>query len=162
MENMTPEPALFTIQPAGLLDLNDLRRLESLCFEADAWPVLDLMGVLTLPGIVRLKAVIAGRMVGFAAGDKRDPLGIGWITTLGVDPAYRRQGVGRGLLEACEEQMGLPRVRLTLRRSNLEAYRLYQAAGYSRYEVWPQYYSGGEDGIVMQKVLGEAKNSQIG
>lgn len=159
---MNPEPALFTIQPAGLFDLNDLRRLESLCFQEDAWPVLDLMGVLTLPGIVRLKAVMAGRMVGFVAGDKRDPLGIGWITTLGVDPEYRHQGVGRGLLEACEEQMGLPRVRLTLRRSNLDAYRLYQKAGYSRYEVWPQYYSGGEDGIVMQKVLGESKISEIG
>ncbi len=159
---MTTEPALFTIQPAGLFDLNDLRRLESLCFQEDAWPVLDLVGVLTLPGIVRLKAVISGRMVGFVAGDKRDSLGIGWITTLGVDPEFRHRGVGWALLAACEEQMCLPRVRLTLRRSNQDAYRLYQAAGYTRYEVWPQYYSGGEDGIVMQKVLGEFKKTEIG
>ncbi len=159
---MNPDPAPFTIQPASLFDLNDLRRLESLCFQEDAWPILDLMGVLTLPGIVRLKAVIAGRMVGFVAGDKRDPKGIGWITTLGVDPDYRRQGVGRSLLDACEAQIGLPRVRLTLRRSNLGAYSLYHKAGYIRYEVWPQYYSGGEDGIVMQKVLGELKKTEIG
>jgi hypothetical protein len=35
------------IQTASLRDLSALRRLEHACFEKDAWPLLDLIAVLT-------------------------------------------------------------------------------------------------------------------
>ena len=56
--------SLATIQPATWRDLNSLRHLERLCFPKDAWPLLDLVGVLTLPNVVRLKAE---RTAGLAA-----------------------------------------------------------------------------------------------
>ena len=56
------------IQTASLLDLGALRRLERACFEKDAWPLLDLVAVLTWPEVVRLKAVDSGEMIGFVAG----------------------------------------------------------------------------------------------
>ena len=45
-------------------------------------------------------------------------------------------------------------MRLSARASNREALRLYQARGYEQIDVWPKYYVGGEDAVVMEKVLG--------
>jgi hypothetical protein len=45
------------IEPASLRDLGALRRIEHICFLKDAWPLLDLIGVLTFGGVIRLKAV---------------------------------------------------------------------------------------------------------
>ena len=71
------------IVPATLLDLNALRKLEKESFDRDAWPLLDLMAVLTFPEVVRLKAVEDNHMVGFVAGDPRPRDGWGWIATRG-------------------------------------------------------------------------------
>jgi len=61
------------------------------------------MAVLTFPDVIRLKAVVDGKMVGFIAGDPRRSEGMAWIATLGVLPEYRRQGIARQLLLACEK-----------------------------------------------------------
>src|SRR4030065_378974 len=90
------------ILPASFLDLNALSKLERSCFGRDAWPFLDLIAVLTFPEVVRLKAVEAGEMIGFAAGDPRPAEGFSWIATIGVAPEFRRRGIGRDLLRACE------------------------------------------------------------
>jgi ribosomal protein S18 acetylase RimI-like enzyme len=141
----------FQIETASWHDLNPLRQIEKECFGEDAWPLWDLIAVLTFPNVVRLKAVVDGRMVGFAGGDPKPSEGVGWITTLGALPAYRRQGIARALLAACEEQLGLPRIRLSVRRSNLVAIQLYLHAGYRQTGVWPHYYYGGEDALVLEK-----------
>lgn len=142
----------FRIEIANWRDLNGLRQLESVCFDEDAWPLWDLVAVLTFPDVVRLKAVVDDRLVGFAAGDIRRSEKVGWITTLGVQPEYRRAGIARALLTACEEGMNMPRVRLSVRRSNVSAISLYHAAGYYQMGVWEGYYIGGEDALVLEKV----------
>jgi ribosomal-protein-alanine N-acetyltransferase len=141
----------FQIETASWHDLNPLRQIEKECFGDDAWPLWDLIAVLTFPNVVRLKAVMDGRMVGFTGGDPKPSEKVGWITTLGVLPANRRQGIARALLTACEEQLSLPRIRLSVRRSNLAAIQLYQSAGYHQTGVWPRYYIGGEDALVLEK-----------
>ena len=141
----------FQIENASWHDLNPLRQIEKECFAEDAWPLFDLIAVLTFPNIVRLKAVVDGHMVGFAGGEPKPSERAGWITTLGVLPAYRRQGIARGLLEACEGQLGLPSIKLSVRRSNLAAIELYQGAGYHQTGVWPRYYYGGEDALILEK-----------
>ena len=142
---------LFQIETASWHDLNALRQIEKECFIEDAWPLFDLIAALTFPGIVRLKAVVDGRMVGFAGGETKPSERAGWITTLGVLPAYRRQGIARALLEACEKQLDLPCIKLSVRRSNLAAIELYQRAGYHQTGVWPRYYYGGEDALILEK-----------
>jgi ribosomal protein S18 acetylase RimI-like enzyme len=141
------------LQNAGLRDLGQLRILEKICFEKDAWPLIDLIGVLTLPGIVRIKATHSGQMVGFIAGDVRPEEDTGWITTVGVLPEQRGQGIGRLLIAACEKAMGMPRVRLSVRRSNQEAVRLYAGLGYRQVGVWERYYIDHEDALVLERVL---------
>src|ERR1051325_9862918 len=141
------------IQPASLRDLGALRRLENACFDKDAWPLLDLIAVLTWPEVIRLKATENGKMVGFVAGDPRPSQHTGWIATIGVDPGYQHRGIGRALLRACEEQIRFPRAKLTVRMSNEKAISLYEQEGYRTVDIWKNYYNDGEDGLIMEKIL---------
>ena len=141
------------IVTASILDLNALRKLEKESFDRDAWPIFDLVAVLTFPDVVRLKAVEKNQMVGFVAGDPRPRDGWGWIATIAVDPNFRRRGIGTALLHACEKKLGVPRSRLTVRTSNQGAITLYEREGYAVIDVWKSYYNDGEDAIVMEKTL---------
>jgi ribosomal protein S18 acetylase RimI-like enzyme len=141
------------IQPASIRDLRALRNLENACFEKDAWPLLDLIAVLTWPDVIRLKADEDGKLVGFVAGDPRPSQGVGWVATIGVDPHYQRRGIGQALLRACEAQVKLPRMKLTVRLSNRGAVSLYEKEGYRTIDIWKAYYDDREDGLVMEKIL---------
>jgi ribosomal-protein-alanine N-acetyltransferase len=141
------------IQTANLLDLTSLRKLEHDCFEKDAWPLLDLVAVLTWPEVVRLKATENGEMIGFAACDPNLTKSVAWISTIAVDPRWQRRGIGRTLLRACEERVKQPSIKLSVRMSNYGAIAMYEAEGYQTVEVWGQYYSDGEDALVMEKIL---------
>jgi ribosomal-protein-alanine N-acetyltransferase len=134
-------------------DFNAIRQIENQSFDLDAWPLIDVIGVLTLPNVIRLKAVAAGETVGFIAVDIRRSQGVAWIATIAVSPDHRRKGIGGKLLEEAESQNDLPRMRLTVRRSNRPAINLYHNFGYREVDIWPRYYQGGEDGIVMEKIV---------
>ena len=145
------------IQPASWRDLGPVRELEKVCFPVDAWPLLDLIAALTMRSTVRFKVENEGVLVGFAVGDIRKFRSMGWIATIGVHPAWRGQGIGRALLGATEKAMRMPRVRLSVRPSNAAAVEMYQQAGYRQVGRWPRYYAGGEDAMVMEKVVGMGK-----
>jgi ribosomal protein S18 acetylase RimI-like enzyme len=136
---------------ATIRDLGALRKLEHVCFEKDSWPLFDLIAVLTFPNVVRLKAVEEGQMIGFVAGDPRPSQGFSWIATIAVLPEYRRKGIGRALLHACEVQLKTPRLRLSVRASNQSAIKLYEQEGYRPVDIWKAYYNDKEDAIVMEK-----------
>ena len=141
------------IQPASLLDLNALRKLERNCFEKDAWPLLDLIAVLTQSNVIRLKVVENGEMIGFAACDPRPSQSVSWVATIAVDPRWQRRGIGRALLHECELQTEQPRMRLSVRISNYGAIALYEKEGYRTVDVWGRYYSDNEDALIMEKRL---------
>lgn len=141
----------YTVEQASLRDLSTLRNIERICFPKDAWPLLDLVSVLSFPGVVRLKAVKDRQMVGFVAGDIRRMEGIAWIATIAVLPAYQGQGIGAALLEACEAHITLKRIRLCVRPTNEMAIRLYERFGYVTVGEWAKYYQDGESALVMEK-----------
>ena len=141
------------IVSASILDLSALRKLEKECFGKDAWPFLDLVAILTFGEVVRLKAVEDDQMAGFVAGDPRPRDGWGWVATLAVDQRFRRRGIGLSLLHACENELGVPRSRLTVRVSNHGAISMYEKDGYHTTDIWKAYYNDGEDGMVMEKEL---------
>jgi ribosomal-protein-alanine N-acetyltransferase len=148
MDNNSPP---FEIVQAGLSDLQDFREMEKVCFPQDAWPLIEIIAALTFPATVRLKAVHQGKFIGFVGGDIRRSKGFGWITTLSVIPEYRRMGAANALLDACEKEMGMPLVKLCVRKSNLAAQSLYLRRGYMLVESWVRYYPGGEDALVLEK-----------
>jgi len=150
---MVEHPVDFEIIHASLRDLLPVRKLEKVCFPVDAWPLLDMIGALSFPNVVRYTARIKDQIVGFVAGEVRGDTRTGWIATLCVHPQYRRQGIGEELLHLCEREMQQPRIRLTVRESNQGAIKMYQANGYYEVSRWKDYYKGGEDGIVMEKIL---------
>jgi ribosomal-protein-alanine N-acetyltransferase len=142
----------FAVSQATLSDLNQLRELDRVCFEKDQWPLLELLAALLLPGMVRLKVEIDGRMAGFIGGDAHQSDDAGWITTVGVLPEFRNRGIARSLLLACEEVINTKTIRLSVRRSNLNAQRLYVELGYNYVDVWKRYYEDGEDALIMEKL----------
>lgn len=141
------------ILPAGILDLNALRKLEHACFDIDAWSLFDLIAVLSWPEVIRFKAVEGSQMIGFVAGETRHSHGEAWIATIAVDPRFQRRGIGRELLHACEAQFKSQKVKLTVRVSNQGAISLYEREGYRTTDIWRRYYKDGEDGLVMEKNL---------
>ena len=141
------------IQPANFLDLNSLRKLSHACFGIDAWPLLDLISVLSFVDVIRLKAVDDHGMAGFIAGDPRQTDGLAWVSILAVDPRCQRRGIGTALLREYESRVPAPVMKLTVRRSNHQAIALYEKEGYRSVDIWKRYYNNGEDGLVMAKNL---------
>jgi ribosomal protein S18 acetylase RimI-like enzyme len=90
-------------------------------------------------------------MVGFIGGERETAKRLGWITTLAVLPDYRRRGIAKALLAQAEDQLAMPRIRLSVRASNTGAIRLYKTSGYQQVDRWKKYYAGGEDALVFEK-----------
>jgi ribosomal-protein-alanine N-acetyltransferase len=142
---------MIEILPATIRDLNDLRNLEKICFPVDNWPLLDLIGVLSIPGIIRFKAIKEGVFAGFVAGTINKKSSVGWITTIAVYPKFQNCGIAQKLLMACESSMKTNSIKLTVRKSNSKAIHLYEKNGYFIQEIWRSYYIDGEDAILFQK-----------
>jgi ribosomal protein S18 acetylase RimI-like enzyme len=153
IENQTLPGSGITILPATWRDVKDLHQLEKVCFQLDAWPLLDILGVLSIPQIIRLKAVDKEELVGFIAVDLRRSQQTAWIATLAVLPDYRKSGIASTLIQASEAQVDLPRIRLSVRESNQPAIQLYQKHGYQQIEIWKKYYKGGDNALVFEKLV---------
>jgi ribosomal-protein-alanine N-acetyltransferase len=143
----------YIIRTASIIDIGSLQKLERACFDQDAWSLFDLVAVLSFSDVVRLKAVIGNQMVGFIAGDPRPAEKLAWIATLGVLPAHQNQGIGFAILQACEKQLAVPRIRLCVRPSNHSALGLYSRAGYQTINTWKEYYNDKGDALVMEKIF---------
>ena len=142
---------MIEILPASIKDLNDLRNLEKICFPIDNWPLLDLIGILSLPGIIRVKAIDKYSFIGFVAGTVNKRSLVGWITTIAVHPEFQNRGIAQKLLKECESIMKMKTVKLTVRKSNSKAIHLYEKNGYFIQDTWKSYYIDGEDAILFQK-----------
>jgi ribosomal protein S18 acetylase RimI-like enzyme len=101
-----------------------------------------------------LAACERAALVGFAImdfGDERAHL-----VLLAVQPARRRRGVGRSLLEWLLESArtaGIASIHLELRSANEAARRFYRALGFSETLLIPRYYGGREAAVRMVRVL---------
>lgn len=146
---LTPIP--YPLTTITWRDLRAVRALEVVCFGRDAWGYLDLLFTLIQPGIVRLKVQVDGTLAGMVIGEQRPFEGAGWIASICVHPNYQRRGLGKALLAACEAALPQSLIKLTVRRSNDQAIALYKQFGYQQVSVWHSYYSGGEDGLMMEK-----------
>ena len=112
------------------------------------------------PTAIVVVARAVGRLAGFGImryGDDEAHLDL-----LGVDHAYRREGLGRRLVEWLEKPAlvaGISAVFLEVRGSNHGAQAFYQRLGYRAVAQIPHYYQGRESAMRMGRELGSTDRS---
>ena len=81
-----------------------------------------------------------GRLVGYCSMHRKAVLA--WLRRIGVAARHRRQGIGRGLINAALErwqELGLPQIILYVQDGNLPAMSLYEQSLFLREEATFQY-----------------------
>jgi [ribosomal protein S18]-alanine N-acetyltransferase len=79
------------------------------------------------------------------------------LNLLAVAPDYRRQGLGRQLVEwlcASALEAGVLHINLELRATNMGAQTFYATLGFERHSVKQGYYQGRESALRMSRRLG--------
>jgi ribosomal-protein-alanine N-acetyltransferase len=146
---------LVTVDAMRMADIPGVHEVERLSF-ATPWPAYAFEQELTGNRLARYVVARAGsgrmeRIVGFAGVwlmvDEAH------ITTFGVHPEWRRQGIGRQLMVRLLELAGELRARrmtLEVRAGNLAAQALYRDFGFEVAGRRSRYYTDdGEDALVM-------------
>lgn len=141
---------MLTLQAATWRDTLAVRRLFKYCFGAEAWDSVEIFFNLLGPGL-KIKALWGDQWAGIVLAEDRLFEQVGWVTALGVHPAYQRRGVGRHLLAAAESRLRARTLKLTVRHNNAPALALYRAFGYHDEKLLPNYYPGQQTGVVMRK-----------
>lgn len=142
------------IVPMELCHVPQIALLERRCF-SDPWSETSVAGELTNPLSLWLVALAGGAVVGYVGSqtvlDEAD------VMNVAVDPAYRRQGVGKGLmlaLMAALRQAGVRTLALEVRASNEAAQALYKNLGFEQAGRRPGYYARPrEDALILKKRL---------
>ena len=149
------EPVPLVIRPARAEDLDRIAVLEDAAFE-DSWPRELLNYELThsrtflfvasrdddapLPGYV---------LFHYVAGEAE-------LLRLAVEPAERRQGLGRQLVERGVERLRHESIKtcfLEVRKDNEPAIQLYNAMGFKRVGRRRGYYRDGTDALILSLAL---------
>jgi len=144
----------MTIVPMEERHLDDLARLERLCFSRP-WSRQALKEELTNPAACVLVGEEAGEMLGYAG--MHCAAGECYVDNVAVFPEARRQGVGRKLMEALLQAAaarGGEFLSLEVRPSNLEALALYRGLGFREVGRRRRFYDDPvEDGLLLTKDL---------
>jgi ribosomal-protein-alanine N-acetyltransferase len=143
--------AAVLVEPMRLADVADVLEIERLSFSSP-WPAYAFEQELTANRLARyLVARLDDRVVGF--GGIWLMVDEAHVTTFGVHPDHRRQGIGRRLLLHLAEvaiELGSARMTLEVRVSNAPAQMLYRSFGFNVAGRRVAYYSDdGEDALVM-------------
>jgi ribosomal-protein-alanine N-acetyltransferase len=144
----------MTVRPATREDLSAIAQIQAASREASAWEPASYLGY-----DCRV-ALSNGRVVGFlvfrrlAQGDvlQEHEMPEHEILNLGVDPAERRKGVARRLVEGVlSEAPGA--WFLEVRKSNLPAIRLYESLGFQPAGERKDYYQDPPEAAIVMRFL---------
>ncbi len=138
---MSPEPGLQRLAAADPLP-DWVTRLDRTAFGSPWKAPAEHEALWLIPEVAFARwAVIA------AAGEAE-------LLRIAVDPAHRGEGLGRGLLEACQQALasqGVLHLFLEVRVSNQGAIQLYRACGWRPCGLRPSYYPDGEDAALYRR-----------
>ncbi|MEO8251606.1 MAG: ribosomal protein S18-alanine N-acetyltransferase [Chloroflexota bacterium] len=139
------------VEPMRVADVPAVLEIERRSFSSP-WPAYAFEQELTANRLAHYRVARLGdRVVGF--GGIWLMVDEAHVTTFGVHPDYRRQGIGRNLLLRLAElaiELGSARMTLEVRLSNLAAQGLYRSFGFGVSGRRVAYYSDdGEDALVM-------------
>ena len=126
--------------------------LEKCCF-ADPWSENSVASELENPLSLWLVAMDGERLAGYVGS--QTVLGESDMMNVAVDGAYRRQGVGKMLIEALVEHLKAREshcLTLEVRASNTPARNLYASLGFSEIGRRKNYYRNPrEDALILRK-----------
>ena len=143
---MTTE--ILTIRPLAYADLPQVIAIERRAF-ATPWSLAMFVLELSKPSSVCLAALSERRIAGYLVCSRYADV---WhLMNIAVDPASRRRGIARALLEALLQRAGREEpYTLEVRPSNTPAIALYEQFGFRSAGVRPRYYQDtGEDALIM-------------
>ena len=140
-------------------DLDALCEIENRSFEVDR---LTRRAFKRFVGSETARLTVAettkdgGVVVGYALVIFRSNVALARLYSMAVSPDQRGQGIGRALIERAEElslDFGTPILRLEVSQKNKDAIRLFKAAGYREFALYPDYYPDHSNALRMEKVL---------
>lgn len=128
-------------------DYSSVLKLEGQCFEQHS--ALQYMELYLSSPKHFFVACDNGIVVGYVSG--RAEGNVGRLISVGVDPEYRRMGIGAALVKRFIESIpsSLTWLALEVRAGNVAAQRLYVKFGFRICQRLPKYYLNGEDGLLM-------------
>ena len=128
--------------------------LEKLCFSAP-WSERSIASELTNEYSLWLVEERDGVAVAYVGSQSCPPEAD--VMNVAVAPAFRRQGIGEGLMVALMDTLrdkGMESLTLEVRASNSPAIALYDRLGFTEVGRRPNYYTDpGEDALIMRKEL---------
>jgi [ribosomal protein S18]-alanine N-acetyltransferase len=135
----------MTVTYTGLIPSDAARcaELEAQLFDGDdPWPAEAFLRELDAKHNHYVAARTDDKLVGYAGISRlgRKPPYEYEIHTVGVDPAYQGQGIGRGLLARLLEYAAGGTVYLEVRTDNAAAIGLYESAGFVNIGLRKRYY----------------------
>ncbi|MFQ9094678.1 MAG: ribosomal protein S18-alanine N-acetyltransferase [Ruminococcus sp.] len=141
------------IVPASEQDLAALAELAEQCFP-DPWSENVFRQTMCCCYNRIWCAKVDGKLCGYAAVSRTgDAVN---LDDIAVSPAFRRQGIGRQLLDWAHGQFPESEFWLEVRESNAAAIALYESAGYRQVGFRKRYYHAPEEGAVL--MTREVKN----
>lgn len=132
-------------------DMGDVLRIESASFD-DPWIEDDFLNVLRQRNCIGMVAELAGRVVGFMIYKLHK--GNLEILDFAVDPRYRRQGVGRQMVDRLKNKLSQQwrtELQMLVRERNLVAQLFFRSQEFLAVDVLPNEYDDtDEDAYVMR------------
>ena len=148
----TTEPQIRRALPTDIGAIVDIEKASFI----DPWEQAVFLEALTYYPTTYFVATCDGAVAGFVVGALEDTGEniYGHICNLAVDPRFRHRGIARMLVTRAEHQFALELatgVQLEVRVGNTAAQKFYQKMRYRPVFCIDQYYSNGEDALVMMK-----------
>jgi [ribosomal protein S18]-alanine N-acetyltransferase len=140
-------------------DLPELVRLDARCFPPQiSYSRAELQYFVRHPRSTTTVAESSGEIAGFCVVDWKLEAGrnLGHFITIDVAPEFRRNGLGRLLMQAGEAllgDMGCFAITLEVAANNGVAQAFYEHLGYQQTGRIPGYYADGTNALVMRKAL---------
>jgi ribosomal-protein-alanine N-acetyltransferase len=118
------------------------------------WRNVRVLKQILHPEVNVLAARGNGSLIGFAIMHYHSETA--HLLLLAVNPAYRRRGIGRRMVEWLEKAArvaGIAQVQLEVRARNQVSRQFYQVLGYQETQIMPHYYYGREAAVRLQHDL---------
>lgn len=149
-------PGRYRIRHAEISDLDALEVLENRVFSQDQLSRRSLRYYIVSPTASLLVLDEKGLVVGDAIVAFRKGTTVARLYSIAVAPDRAGLGLGRVLLRASEDavrQHGRSLLRLEVRADNAAAIRFYDAAGYTRFGEYEDYYEDGTAALRYERRL---------